>query len=100
MFWGIFAMCRCTDQCLEVIEQHMEIVHRNQEIIHSQWDEPLLEFPDMPIYPPVADPYALLTPAELAAFGVGPSYAPVGNDDDNDDDEEEANDNEEIEDDE
>jgi hypothetical protein len=59
--------------------------HRNQEIIHSQWDEPLLEFPDMPVYLPVVDPYASLTPAELATFGVGPSYALAGSDDDNDD---------------
>jgi hypothetical protein len=75
----------------------MQIVRRNQEIIHSQWDEPLLEFPDVPIFPPtpipVPDPYALLTPAELAAFGIDP--AQVGDDDDDD---EEANDDEEMED--
>jgi hypothetical protein len=52
MFRGIFAMCRRTDQRLDVIEQHMEIVRRNQEIIHSQRDEPLLEFPDVPIHLP------------------------------------------------
>jgi hypothetical protein len=97
MFRGIFAMCRRTDQCLDVIEQRMEIVCHNQEIIHSQRDEPLLEFPDVPVYPPVADSYASLTPAELATFGVGPSYAPTDNDD-GDDDEEEANDDEEMED--
>jgi hypothetical protein len=78
----------------------MEIVHRNQEIINSRRDEPLLEFLNMPIYSPVIDPYALLTPAELAAFSVGPSYAPDGSVDDNSDDEEEANDDEETEDDE
>jgi hypothetical protein len=50
----------------------------------------------VPVYPPVADSYASLTPAELATFGIGPSYAPT----DNDDDEEEANDDEETEDDE
>jgi hypothetical protein len=72
MFWGIFNMCRLIDQCLDVIEQCMEIVHRNQEIIHSQRDEPLLEFPDVPIYPPIVDPYASLTPVELATFSVGP----------------------------
>jgi hypothetical protein len=93
MFRGIFTMCRRTNQCLDFIEQRMKIVHRNQEIIHSQWDEPLLEFPDVPVYPLVADPYASLTPAELAAFGVGPSYAPVGSDND-DEDEEAANDDE------
>jgi hypothetical protein len=50
----------------------------------------------MPVFPPVPDPYASLTHAELAAFGIGPSHA--SNDDD--DDEEEANDDEETEDDE
>jgi hypothetical protein len=29
IFQGIFAMCRRTDQHLDVIEHHMEIVHRN-----------------------------------------------------------------------
>jgi hypothetical protein len=100
MFRGIFTMCCCTDQCLNVIEKHMEIVHRNQEIIHSQWDEPPLDFPDVPVYPPVANLYASLTPTELAAFGGGPSYAPASSDDENDDEEEEANYDEEMEDDE
>jgi hypothetical protein len=99
MFKGIFAMCRRTDQRLDVIEQRMEIVRRNQEIIHSHRVEPLLEFPDMPVYPPITDPYVFLTPAKLAAFGVGPSYAPTGSDDD-DEDEEATNDDEETEDDE
>jgi hypothetical protein len=50
------------------------------------------------VYSPIADPYASLTPAELDAFGVGPSYAPAGSDDDDDDeDEEAANYDEEIE---
>jgi hypothetical protein len=89
-------MCHHTDQRLDVIEQRMEILCRNQEIIHSQRDEPLLEFPDVHIYPPIADPYASLTPAEFAAFGIDPSYALVGSDDD---DEEAVNDNE-VEDDE
>jgi hypothetical protein len=53
----------------------------------------------VPVYPPVADPYVSLTPAELAAFGVGPSYAPAGSDDD-DEYEEAANDDEETKDDE
>jgi hypothetical protein len=99
MFKGIFTMFCRTDQRLDVIEQRMEIVHRNQEIIHSQPNELLLEFPDVLVYPPIADPYASLTPAELAAFGVGPSYAPAGSDD-NDEDEKATNDEEETEDDE
>jgi hypothetical protein len=49
------------------------------------------------VYSPIADPYASLTPAELDAFGVGPSYAPAGSDDDDDEDEEATNDDEEIE---
>jgi hypothetical protein len=52
----------------------------------------------VPVYPPVDDPYASLTPAELAAFGMGPSRAPTAADDD--EKEEAANDNEEMEDDE
>jgi hypothetical protein len=95
MFRGIFAMCRCTNQCMDVIEQHLQIVRHNQEIIHSQWDEPLLEFPDIPILPPVLDPYASLTPAELTAFGIGPTCVS-----DDDDDEEQADDDEDMEDDE
>jgi hypothetical protein len=82
----------------------MRIVHHNQEIIHSQWVESLIKFPDVTVYPPVDDPYASLTLAELAAFGIGPSCTPVGSDhdddDDDDDDEEEANDDEEMENDE
>jgi hypothetical protein len=74
----------------------MQIVHRNQEIIYSQRDEPLQEFPDVPIFPPVPNPYGLLTTTKLAAFGIGSSHAPVGYDDD---DEEASDDNEEIEDD-
>jgi hypothetical protein len=85
---------------LDVIEQRIEIVHRNQEIIHNQRDEPLLEFPDVPVYPSVIAPYASLTPAELSAFGVGPSYAPTDSDDDDDEEEEATNDDEETEDDE
>jgi hypothetical protein len=41
MFRCIFAMCRCTDQCLDVMEQRLQIVRCKQEIIHSQRDEPL-----------------------------------------------------------
>jgi hypothetical protein len=93
MFRGIFAMCRHSDQLLDVIEQRMEIVHRNQEIIHSQRDEAFQEFPDVPIFPPIPDPYASLTPTELAAFGIDPSHAPAGYDDD--DEEEEAGDDDE-----
>jgi hypothetical protein len=35
MLQGIFATCRCTDQCLDVMDQLLQIVQRNQEIIHS-----------------------------------------------------------------
>jgi hypothetical protein len=78
-----------------VIDRHLQIVRRNQEIIHSQWDQPLLEFPDVPVFPPIPDPYASLTPAELASFGI--DFARV---DDDDDDEELADEDEEMEDDE
>jgi hypothetical protein len=57
MFRGIFIMCHRTDQRLDVIEQRMETVCHIQEIIHSQWDEPLLDFPDVLVYPPVVDSY-------------------------------------------
>jgi hypothetical protein len=73
----------------------MEIVCRNQEIIHSQQDEPLQEFPDMPVFVSVPDPYASLTPAELATFGIGPSRAPARYDDEEaDDDDKETEDDE------
>jgi hypothetical protein len=55
-------------------------VRRDQEIIHSQWDKPLQEFPDVPVFPPVPDPSTSLTPNELAAFGIGPAH--VSDDDD------------------
>jgi hypothetical protein len=100
MFQGIFATCRHSNQRLDVILQHMEIVRRNQEIIHNQRDEPLQEFPDVPVFPPVPDPYASLTPAELAAFGIGPSHPPTGYDDDDDDEEDTSDNDEETEDDE
>jgi hypothetical protein len=58
-------------------------VRCNQEIIHSQRDEPLQEFPNVPVFPTVPNPYGSLTPTELVAFGIGP--APVSS---NDDDEE------------
>jgi hypothetical protein len=57
-----------------------------------------MEFPDVPVYPSVPDPYASLTLAELAAFGIGPSHAPAQYD--NDDNDEEADNDEETEDDE
>jgi hypothetical protein len=63
------------------MNQRLQIVWCNQEIIHSQRDEPLQEFPDIPIFPPVHDPYGSLTPVELAAFSIGP--ARVSSDDDN-----------------
>jgi hypothetical protein len=56
-------------------------VRRNQEIIHGQWDEPLLEFPDVPVFPPIPNPYASLTPTELAAFGIGHAHVFDNNDD-------------------
>jgi hypothetical protein len=71
----------------------------NQEIFHSQPDEPLLEFPDVPIYTPVPDLYASLTPVELAAFGISLARAP-DDDNDDDDDDEVANGDEETDDDE
>jgi hypothetical protein len=77
------------------MDQHLQIVRRNQVIIHSQRDEALQEFPDVPIFPPIPDPYNSLTPAELAAFGIG--HACVSSDDD---DEADAADDEETEDDE
>jgi hypothetical protein len=70
-------------------------MRRNQEIIHSQRDEPLQEFPDVPIFSPVPDPYGSLTPAELAAFVIGPAH--VSSDDDDEaqpDDDEKTEDNE------
>jgi hypothetical protein len=97
MFQSIFAMCRRTDQRMDVMAHRLDIVHRSQDIFHSQWDETLIEFPHEPIYPPVPNPYALLTPSELAAFGIGPSHAPAGNDDYDDGDEEVANNDEEME---
>jgi hypothetical protein len=84
---------------MDVMETHLNIVHCNQEIIHSQQDEPLIEFSVIPIHPPVPDPYASLTPAKLAAFGIGPSHVSADYDDDDDDDEA-ANDEEEMKDDE
>jgi hypothetical protein len=41
MLWGIFATCRCTSQCLDVMDQRLQIVRCSQEIIHSQQDESL-----------------------------------------------------------
>jgi hypothetical protein len=59
MLWGIFATCWHTDQRLDVLDQCLQTVQHNQKIIHSQRDEPLQEFPNVPIFPPVPDPYAL-----------------------------------------
>jgi hypothetical protein len=90
MLRGIFATCRRTDQRLDVMDQRLQIVRRNQEIIHSQREELLQEFPGVPVFPPVLDPYSSLTPAELAAFGIGPARASLDDDDkvqDNDDEE-------------
>jgi hypothetical protein len=76
------------------MEQRLQIVWHNQDIIHSQRNEPLLEFPDNPVYPPVPNPYASLTPAELATFSIGPARAPDDDDDDEEEEEEAANDDE------
>jgi hypothetical protein len=84
MLWGILKM----DQCLQ-------IMRCNQEIIHNQRNEPLQEFPDVPVFPSVPDPYGSLTPAELVAFGISPARA--SSDENN---EAQAADDEEVEDDE
>jgi hypothetical protein len=83
-------------QRTDVMEQRLQIVQRNQEIIHSQQDEPLLEFPDVPMFPPISDPYASLIPAELTAFGISPARVDNDDDDDNDEaiDDDETEDNE------
>jgi hypothetical protein len=94
MFRGIFVMYWHIDQRLDVMEQHLQIVRRNQEIIHSQQDELLQEFPDVPVFLPIPNPYASLTPAELATFSICPTNVP------DDIDEEQADDDEETEDDE
>jgi hypothetical protein len=60
----------------------------NQEIIHSQWDELLQEFPYVPVFPPIPDPYDSLTPAELAAFGIGPARVSSDGDDEETEDDE------------
>jgi hypothetical protein len=80
MLWGIFVTCQRTDQHLDVMDQRLQIVRRSQKIIHSQQDEPVQEFPDIPIFPLVLDPYGSLTPVELATFGIG--SARVFSDDD------------------
>jgi hypothetical protein len=49
----------------------------------------------VPVFSPVPDPYASLTPTELAAFGISPAHVS-----DDDDDEEQVGDDEETEDDE
>jgi hypothetical protein len=77
------------------MDQCLQIVRCNQEIIHSQRDEPLQEFPDVPIFPLVPDPYGSLTPTELATFGI--DTARVSSDDN---DEAQADDDEEMKDDE
>jgi hypothetical protein len=46
------------------------------------------------VFPPVPDPYASLSPAELAAFDIGSSCAPAGYGDDYDDEEAGDNDDE------
>jgi hypothetical protein len=85
MLRGIFATYQHTDQRLNVMDQRLQIVQCNQKIIHSQRDEPLQEFPDVPIFPPI----------ELAAFGIGPArVSSDDNDEPQTDDDEETKDNE------
>jgi hypothetical protein len=81
ILWGIFAICRCTDQHLNVMDQCLQIVRCDQEIIHSQRDEPLQEFPDVPVFPLVPDPYGSLPPTELAAFAIDPARVSSADDD-------------------
>jgi hypothetical protein len=50
MFQGMFAMCHHTDQRVDVMETCLDIVH------HSQWNEPLIDFPDMLVYRPYPTP--------------------------------------------
>jgi hypothetical protein len=88
MLRGIFTTCWCTNQRLDVMDQRLQIMRRNQEIIHSQWDELLQEFPYVPVFPPVPDPYGSLTPAELAAFGIGPARVSSDGDDEETEDDE------------
>jgi hypothetical protein len=95
MLWGIFTTCRHTDQHMDVMDQCLQIMWCSQEIIHNQWDEPLQEFPNILVFPPVPDPYGSLTPTELAVFGI--DLAHISSDDD---DEVQAADDEETEDDE
>jgi hypothetical protein len=73
------------------MDHRLQIERHNNEIIHSQRHEPLQEFPDVPVFPPVIGPYGSLTPIELAAFDIGP--ARVSSDDD---DEAQADDDEEL----
>jgi hypothetical protein len=95
MLRGIFATYQHTDQRLDVMDQRLQIVQRNQKIIHNQRDEPLQEFPDVPIFPPILDSYGSLTPTELAAFGIGPARGSSDDDDEpQTDDDEETEDNE------
>jgi hypothetical protein len=63
-------------------------VRRNQEIIHSQREEPLQEFPNVPIFLPIPDPYGSLTPVELAAFGIDPTRVSSDDDDEEMEDDE------------
>jgi hypothetical protein len=62
------------------MDQRLQIVRCNKKIIHSQRVKPLQEFPDVPAFPPVPDPYGSLTPTELATFGIG--HGRVSSDDD------------------
>jgi hypothetical protein len=63
------------------MDQRLQIMRRNQEIIHSQRNESLQEFPDVPVFPLVPDPYGSLTPTELDAFSIGPVRVSLDDDD-------------------
>jgi hypothetical protein len=52
------------------------------------------EFPDVPVFLPVPDPYNSLTPAELAAFGIGPARVSSDDDDEAQADDDETEDDE------
>jgi hypothetical protein len=86
MLGGIFAICRRTDQHLDVMDQCLQIVR------HNQRNEPLQEFSNVPVFLPIPSPYDSLTPAELAAFSIGPAHVSL-----DDDDEAQATDDEETE---
>jgi hypothetical protein len=76
------------------MDQCIQIARLNQEIIHNQRDEPLQEFPDVPVFSPIPDFYGSLTPIELVAFGIGPARVSPDDDYEAQADEEETEDDE------